>query len=126
VGEGSRDDPWQVTGPGPRREEDGPYEGNHVLGRDLRSGEPAAPRGWVFESRMFNTPKGLVSGYFDNFYDFARALEPWHGTTSIYITLNRLKPELLARARNRFLSFARITTASDDVMARQWFGNTRS
>jgi hypothetical protein len=80
------------------------------------------PEGGVFESRMFNTPKGLVSGYFDKFYDFARALEPWHGKTSIYITLNRLKPELLARARNRFLPFARITTASDDVMARQWFG----
>ncbi len=80
------------------------------------------PRGGVFECRMFCTPKGTVSGYFDNFYDLACSLEPWHGKTSIYITINCLKTELLARGRNRLVPFARVTTAAEDVVARQWFG----
>lgn len=80
------------------------------------------PQGGVFECRMFSTPKGIVSGYFDNFYDLACSLEPWHGKTSIYITINCLKTELLARGRNRLLPFARVTTAAEDVVARQWFG----
>jgi hypothetical protein len=62
-----------------------------------------------------------VSGFFDNPYHLARALEPWHGQASIYVTINRLDPALLARARNRLVPFAKITTAAEDVTARQWF-----
>jgi hypothetical protein len=79
------------------------------------------PKGGVCECRMFGTPKGTVSGYFDNFYDLACSLDPWHGKTSIYITINRLKPDLLARACNRLRPYAHVTTAAEDVLVRQWF-----
>jgi hypothetical protein len=79
------------------------------------------PHGGIYECRMVGTSQGVVSGLFDNFSDLALAIEPWHGQTSIYITLNRLKAELLARGRNRLVRFARVTTADEDVVARQWF-----
>jgi hypothetical protein len=80
------------------------------------------PQGGLYECRMVGTSKGTVSGYFDNVSDLACAIEPWHGKTSIYITINCLKTELLARGRNRLVPFARVTTAAEDVVARQWFG----
>ncbi len=79
------------------------------------------PRGGIFECRMFGSSKGTICGYFDNFFDLGRALEPWHGRVSIYASINALKPELLARARNRLVAFARVATSAEDVIARQWF-----
>jgi hypothetical protein len=79
------------------------------------------PHGGIFECRMFGSSKGTISGYFDNPFYLVQALEPWHGRVSIYASINRLKPELLARARNRLVAFARVATSAEDVTARQWF-----
>jgi len=78
--------------------------------------------GNVVEVRVPHTPRGTVSGYFDNPYLLARAVAAWNGKASIYITLNLLKPEVLARAHNRLVHWARFATDSEDVVARLWWG----
>ena len=80
------------------------------------------PQGGSTEARLFNTSKGTVSGYFDNPFRLASAVTPYNGRTSIYITLNELHPAVQARARNRLISHARVTTANEDIVRRQWFG----
>lgn len=76
----------------------------------------------VVEVRIPHTPKGTVAGYFDNHPDLIRAVAPWNGRASIFITLNELVPDVLARARNRLKDFVSVTTAAEDVRRRLWFG----
>jgi len=78
------------------------------------------PRRDVIEARIPRTPKGTVSGYFDNYADLLRAIAPWNGRASIYLTINELVPDVLARARNRLKEFATVTTAGEDVRRRRW------
>ena len=75
----------------------------------------------VVEVRIPRTPKGTLSGYFDNHSDLVGAVAPWNGRASIYITINELVPDVLARARNRLQEFATVTTAAEDVRRRRWF-----
>jgi hypothetical protein len=75
----------------------------------------------VVEVRIPRTPNGTLSGYFDDRPDLIRAVAPWNGRASIYITLNELVPDVLARARNRLQGFATVTTAAEDVRRRRWF-----
>jgi hypothetical protein len=78
-------------------------------------------RSRVREVRLFRTPKGTLSGYFDNDVDLVDALAPWNGLASIYSTLNELVPDVLARACNRLREFAPFATTRDDVRRRLWF-----
>src|SRR5688500_6486601 len=59
---------------------------------------------------------GLVSGYFDNGDDLARALQRLTGddAEAVYITLNAVNPELFARAVNRLKEKVKTTTSDDD------------
>jgi hypothetical protein len=76
----------------------------------------------VVEVRIPQTPRGTISGYFDNHPDLIRAVAPWNGRSSIFITLNDLVPAVLARARNRLKDFVSVTTGAEDVRRRFWFG----
>ena len=58
--------------------------------------------------------------YFDNHADLVRAIAPWNGRTPIYLSINELVPDVLARARNRLKEFATVTTAGEDVRRRRW------
>jgi hypothetical protein len=80
------------------------------------------PQGGTTEVRLFNTSKGTITGCFENPFRLAREVSPYYGRTSIYITLNRLHPAVQARAWNRLIPYARVTTANEDVVRRQWFG----
>jgi hypothetical protein len=58
--------------------------------------------GQVCELRVLNTPKGTVSGYFSDVDKLAQAATNWSGKApGVYITLNPVDPELMARASNR-------------------------
>lgn len=61
---------------------------------------------------------GTISGYFDNCDAFVSALTPLTGEDAegIYLTLNPVDPDLLARASNRLVSAASHTTTDADVL----------
>jgi AAA domain-containing protein len=80
-----------------------------------------ARHGGVVEGRILQTPRGTVSGYFDDYEALARAVKRWDRRFSIYVTLNPVKPDLLARAKNRLKDHVRTTTSDTDIVRRAWF-----
>src|SRR4029434_9949746 len=78
--------------------------------------------GDVIEVRIPHTRRGTVLGYFSDPYRLANAVAPRNGRASIYTTVNLLNPEVLARANNRRLEWARSATDAEDVVARLWWG----
>ncbi len=79
--------------------------------------------GGVVECRILGSKKGTVSGYYDQDHldQFARDALQWDGQAAIYVTLNSVNPDLLARAVNRLEPFAKHTTSDSDVTRRAWF-----
>ena len=65
--------------------------------------------------------RDIVSGYFNNPIDFARAALALDqaGATGVYFTLNPVNPALLARAHNR-LKVLKTTTSDRDVLFLRW------
>ncbi len=77
--------------------------------------------GAVTELRMPGTTHGTVSGYFTDLEALARAGATGSGKAAgVYITVNPVRPELLARATNRVVEYAKHTTADTDIQARRW------
>ena len=77
--------------------------------------------GQVVELRAPHTRKGTLSGYFDNFDKLADAAAELSGTVpGVYVTLNPVRPELLARSSNRVEAYAKHTTADSDTVTRCW------
>lgn len=77
--------------------------------------------GAVAELRVPSTPKGTVSGYFDDprlLSDAAAALSG--KAPGVYVTLNRVRPDLLARAANKTIPYAKHTTGDADIVRRCW------
>lgn len=75
----------------------------------------------VTELRILKTQKGTVSGYFDNHEALANAVVGYDGKVpGVYITLNPVQRELLARASNRAISWAKNTTTDADIESRKW------
>jgi hypothetical protein len=80
-----------------------------------------ARHGGAVEVRILKTSKGTVSGYFDDLDALVRAVTPWDGRATVYVTANPVRADLLARAHNRLREFAREATADRDVVRRAWF-----
>jgi hypothetical protein len=80
-----------------------------------------ARHGGLVEVRIPKTTKGTVSGYFDDLEALVRAVQPWDGRATIFVTLNPVMPELLARAVNRLNAYAKDTTADRHIVRRCWF-----
>ena len=77
--------------------------------------------GQVSELRGLHTKQGTVSGYFDDMGKLAQAAQSLSGKApAVYMTLNPVNPELLARAANRVKPYARETTADRDIVRRRW------
>lgn len=77
--------------------------------------------GGVHELRALETRKGTVSGYFDNREAMAKAAAAWSGKAEgVYLTLNPVQPDLLARAVNRAKEFSKHTSSDPDVTRRLW------
>src|SRR5215207_7571778 len=62
---------------------------------------------------------GVGSGYFDDRDAFVQALAPIRGDDAegVYLTLNPVNPDLLARAHNR-LVYGKVPTTGDSEVAR--------
>ena len=80
-----------------------------------------ARHGGPIEVRILNTPKGTLSGYFDNIDTLARAINPWDGLASVYVVMNEPDSRLLARSHNRLTVHAKATTTDADIVRRVWF-----
>jgi P4 family phage/plasmid primase-like protien len=75
----------------------------------------------VHELRIPGTDRGTISGYYDTAAVFANGVMPWIGRGyGIYMTVNRVRRDLLARAANRTITRARYTTCDADVEQRIW------
>lgn len=77
-------------------------------------------RGSVYELRAPNTKKHTLSGYYDSLAkcasDAARLTDEAPG---VYITLSPVDPDLLHRAPNKFVAWAKHTTADQDIPRRR-------
>jgi hypothetical protein len=77
--------------------------------------------GAIVELRVLKTSKGTVSGYFTDHDKLTEEAAAWSGKApAVYITLNPVKPELLARAVNRIVQYAKSATADNDIVKRVW------
>ena len=62
-----------------------------------------------------------ISGYFNVAATLVEAIREMDGKgPGVYVTLNPVKPELLARANNRVRAFAETTTSDADIVLRRW------
>lgn len=81
--------------------------------------------GGVVEVRILKAGKaGTVSGYFDHEHrpELIEAAYKWSGVApAVYITLNPVSKDLLARAYNRTKERATEATADADIQRRFWF-----
>ena len=77
--------------------------------------------GQVVEIRIPNTNHATVSGYFTDFDKLAQAAAANSGKApGVYLTLNPVNPDLLARANNRVKGYSKETTADRDILKRRW------
>ena len=75
----------------------------------------------VVEMRIPKTQReGTVSGYFTDHEALAKTLVARNGDTAVYVTLNPVKRDLLARASNRIKARVRETTSDRDIERRRW------
>lgn len=77
--------------------------------------------GGIYEVRIPGTPEGTVSGYFNNERELNAAVASYDGKVkAIYVTMNPVNKELLARAPNRLITRAKITTTDAEIIRRVW------
>lgn len=79
----------------------------------------------VYELRALDTRRGpVVSGYYDDFATLARDAAECSDrllATGVYITINPVKPVLLARAKNHLREYGKKdTTGNADIAWRRW------
>lgn len=80
------------------------------------TGKSKAWQGWA---------TGTVSGYFNDataFVDAVTLLDAQRNASGIYVTLNPVQPDLLARAVNRLVAISKHGTTTEDthIVARRW------
>ena len=77
--------------------------------------------GDTFEVRIPDAGRDrTVSGYFNDFQKADDAIVGRAGEAAIYVTINPVKPELIARANNRLKTNAKNTTADRDIAKLNW------
>lgn len=82
----------------------------------------------IFPNDRYLTIKGrreyvgaTVSGYYDDYQKLASDIAPFDGKTNIYVTINPVIKDLLARAHNRLQYSAKTTTSDEDILCDLWF-----
>ena len=77
--------------------------------------------GQVGELRALHTRQATASGYFDDLGEMAKGAQSLSGKgPAVYVTLNPVNPDLLARAANQIKPYAHMTTADRDILRRRW------
>jgi predicted P-loop ATPase len=91
----------------------------------LRALELLVPPDGNFELRAPKTKKATVSGYYASLETASNHAvtisdDPHIGAPAIYITVNPVLPDLLARSANQFNTFATVTTQDAEIVRRIW------
>ena len=77
--------------------------------------------GDVVELRAFKNRRCTISGYYDDFDRLARdAAKVNRSCGGVYVTLNQIDNNLLARRANRYVEYADTTTSDPQVLRRRW------
>jgi hypothetical protein len=77
--------------------------------------------GSVVELRCPKTKKGTISGYYDDAGALASRATALSGTVpGVYVTLNPVHPDLLARGVNHTNDYAKDTTTDENILSRRW------
>ena len=75
----------------------------------------------VIELRAPGSAKGTISGYFDDPDKLAGgAVELSGKVPAVYLTLNPLNPDLIARSKNHITYYVKNTTSDRDILRRFW------
>jgi hypothetical protein len=91
------------------------------LGEIRRTLDVLFAPGDVVEMRAFKDRRCTISGYYSDFERLAQDAARYNGRVgAIYVTLNRLNPDLLARRANRCEEYASTTTSDNQVVRRVW------
>lgn len=78
--------------------------------------------GDVFEVRVPKTRTGTISGYFNDTATAAALIARENGKhQSIYMTVNPVNPDLLARSENKLTHGSFLTSSDGDITRRRWF-----
>jgi len=79
-------------------------------------------KGDVFEIRIPKTAKeGTVSGYFDDIGIATKMVMAYSGKVpGVYVTLNPVNKDILARAANRMVPRSMVTTTDREIEKRRW------
>jgi hypothetical protein len=105
----------------PNHDHSNPRDASNYEAQVRRALEIIVEPGSVAELRIPHTAKGTISGYFTDLELMATCAAEWSGKApGVYVTLNPVRPELLARARNRTVPFAKHTTTDADILRRRW------
>jgi hypothetical protein len=86
----------------------------------LRSLEVLVEPGSVTELRALSTSKRTMSGYYNNLETMAQHAATITDAEGVYLTLNPVNPDLLARSANHVTPWAKHTTADNDILRRRW------
>jgi hypothetical protein len=77
--------------------------------------------GEVAELRILNTKRGTISGYFDKMEALTENALRYDGEVDgVYVTLNPVKKDLMARAYNRVEERTKHATSDADIEQRRW------
>jgi len=77
--------------------------------------------GEVRELRAPKTTQGTISGYYDNVSALSHDAAKLSGRApGVYMTINPVKPDLLARSGNRLKPYADFAVSDADILARQF------
>lgn len=80
------------------------------------------PDGTVFEVRIPKSRAGTISGYFNDKAVAAALIAKENGKhQAIYVTMNPVKPALVARNENKFEYGSHTTTNDAEIESRRWF-----
>ncbi|MFZ2287601.1 MAG: virulence-associated E family protein [Bacteroidales bacterium] len=78
--------------------------------------------GDIFEVRIPKTKAGTISGYFNDTGIAAALIAKENGRhQSVYMTVNPINPDLMARSENQMTHGSFMTTTDGDIQRRRWF-----
>ena len=73
------------------------------------------------EIRMLHVErKGTVSGYYNEYNRLTKDIQQFDGKNDIYITMNDISPDIVARSKNHLTVFAKHTTKDEEIVSRRW------
>lgn len=76
--------------------------------------------GNYMETRILNTKKGTISGYFNNEESLERAIMRYDGKNNIFFTLNEISENIVSRSKDHLTMFAKHTTKDSEIIRRRW------